>query len=93
MTGIVKIGTGAGQFFMPLIASMLITSHGWRTSYIIIGAGVLVSLIALTQLLRRNPSQIIPLPDFDNTPDCLKRKNMRNVNGHFILLPSYQTLI
>ncbi|MGM0382815.1 MAG: MFS transporter [Thermodesulfobacteriota bacterium] len=67
MTGIVKIGTGAGQFFMPLIASMLITSHGWRTSYIIIGAGVLVSLIALAQLLRRNPSQIIPLPDFDNT--------------------------
>jgi MFS family permease len=66
MTGIVKIGTGAGQFIMPLVASMLIMSYGWRTSYIIIGAGVLVSLVAIAQLLRRDPSQISPLPDFEN---------------------------
>lgn len=66
MTGIVKIGTGAGQFTMPLVASMLITSYGWRTSYIIIGAGVLLSLVAISQLLRRDPSQISPLPDCEN---------------------------
>jgi len=66
MTGIVKIGTGAGQFIMPLAASMLITSYGWRTSYIIIGVGVLVSLVAIAQLLRRDPSQISPLPDCEN---------------------------
>jgi len=66
MTGIVKIGTGAGQFIMPLAASMLITSYGWRTSYSIIGAGVLVSLVAIAQLLRRDPSQISPLPDCEN---------------------------
>ena len=66
MTGIVKIGTGAGQFIMPLVASMLITSYGWRTSYIIIGAGVLLSLVAIAQLLRRDPSQISPLPDCEN---------------------------
>ena len=28
MTGIVKIGTGAGQFIIPLVASMLITRYG-----------------------------------------------------------------
>jgi len=66
MTGIVKIGTGAGQFIMPLVASLLITSYGWRTSYIIIGAGVLLSLVAIAQLLRRDPSQISPLPDCAN---------------------------
>ena len=66
MTGIVKIGTGAGQFIMPFVTSMLITSYGWRTSYIIIGAGVLVSLVAIAQLLRRDPSQISPLPDCEN---------------------------
>jgi len=66
MTGIVKIGTGAGQFIMPLVACMLITSYGWRTSYIIIGAGVLVLLVAIAQLLRRDPSQISPLPDCEN---------------------------
>ena len=66
MTGIVKVGTGAGQFIIPLVASMLITSYGWRTSYIIIGVGVLVSLVAIAQLLRRDPGQISPLPDCEN---------------------------
>jgi MFS family permease len=66
MTGIVKIGTGAGQFIIPLIASILITSFGWRTSYFIIGTGVLLSLIAIAQLLRRDPSQILTLPNCDN---------------------------
>jgi len=66
MTGIVKVGTGAGQFIIPLVASILITSYGWRTSYIIIGAGVLVSLVSIAQLLRRDPSHISPLPDCEN---------------------------
>jgi len=66
MTGIVKVGTGAGQFIIPLVASMLITSYGWRTSYIIIGVGVLISLFAIAQFLRRDPSQISPLPDCEN---------------------------
>jgi MFS family permease len=66
MTGIVKIGTGAGQFIIPLVASILITTYGWRTSYSIIGAGVLVSLVAIAQLLRRDPSQISPLSDCEN---------------------------
>ena len=66
MTGIVKIGTGAGQFIIPLMASMLITRYGWRTSYFIIGSGVLLSLVAIAQLLRRDPSQISPLPDCEN---------------------------
>jgi MFS family permease len=58
MTGIVKIGTGAGQLIMPLAASILISKYGWRASYNIIGLTVLVSLVAISQLLKRNPAQI-----------------------------------
>jgi MFS family permease len=65
MTGIVKIGTGAGQFIIPLVASMLITRYGWRTSYNIIGAAVLISLVAISQLLRRDPGQIDLLQDYE----------------------------
>jgi MFS family permease len=73
MTGIVKIGTGAGQFIIPLAASILIASYGWRTSYIIIGAAVLLLLVSIAQLLRRDPSQLAPLPDYEEEPSGGKR--------------------
>jgi MFS family permease len=63
MTGIVKVGTGAGQLVMPLVASLLIAGYGWRTSYVIIGAAAMVLLIFIGQLLRRNPAQMGLLPD------------------------------
>jgi len=65
MTGIVKMGTGIGQFVMPLIASMFITGYGWQTSYIIIGISVVVLLISIGQPLRRDPASIGLLPDGD----------------------------
>ena len=65
MTGIAKVGTGAGQFALPLIASMLIIRYGWRTSYLIIGAAVLILLVSIAQLLKRDPSQIGMMPDGD----------------------------
>jgi MFS family permease len=65
MTGIVKVGTGAGQFAIPLIASMLIMRYGWRTSYLIVGAAVLIILVSVAQLLKRDPSQIGLMPDGD----------------------------
>ena len=63
MTGIVKVGTGAGQFTIPLAAGMLITGYGWRTSYFIIGGSELLLLVSIAQLLRRDPSQMGLLPD------------------------------
>jgi MFS family permease len=63
MTGIVKVGTGAGQLTIPLAASILITSYGWRTSYIIMGVAVLLLLMSIAQLLRRDPSQMGLSPD------------------------------
>ncbi len=45
MTGIVKVGTGAGQLLVPLAATALIAAYGWRTSYLIMGVTVMLALI------------------------------------------------
>ncbi|MFC1798448.1 MFS transporter [Thermodesulfobacteriota bacterium] len=58
MTGIVKVGTGAGQFSIPLMVSLLIAAYGWRTSYVILGITVMLLLISIRQLLRRDPGQM-----------------------------------
>lgn len=58
MTGIVKVGTGMGQLMIPLAASLLIKSYGWRTSYLIIGVAGLLLLVSIAQLLRRDPIQM-----------------------------------
>jgi MFS family permease len=63
ITGIVKVGTGLGQLTVPLIATAFIVRYGWRTSYIILGALVLFSLVAVAQVLRRDPQEIGLLPD------------------------------
>jgi len=63
MTGITKVGTGARQLIMPLIASVLIAGFGWRTSYVIMGWAVIILYIILSQFMRRDPQQMGLLPD------------------------------
>ena len=63
MTGIVKVGTGSGQLLLPLIATGLIAVFGWRSSCFIIGAVALVALVAVAQLMRRDPQAVGLLPD------------------------------
>lgn len=55
MTGIVKVGTGAGQFSLPLAASALILLYGWRSTIAIVGAVVAVILVVMAQFLHRDP--------------------------------------
>ncbi|WP_319525996.1 MFS transporter [uncultured Desulfosarcina sp.] len=55
MTGIVKVGTGAGQFVIPLAASGLILIYGWRWSFVFIGGGVALVLVTIAQWIRRDP--------------------------------------
>jgi len=57
MTGITKVGTGAGQLVFPLMASTLIASYGWRNAYIVLGAVSLVLLSIIALLLRRKPEE------------------------------------
>ena len=62
MTGIVTSGSGIGTILLSLVASRLISDHGWRLSYIIVGGGVLVLLMLAAQFLRRDPRQVGQLP-------------------------------
>ena len=55
MTGIAKVGTGAGQFAIPLAAGWLIVVYGWRWSFVVIGIGVALMLVVTAQFLRRDP--------------------------------------
>jgi MFS family permease len=66
MSGIVKVGTGCGQLFVPLIATALITAFGWRQSCFIIGAVALAAHVALAQVMRRDPRSVGLLPDGGN---------------------------
>ncbi|MEJ2219693.1 MAG: MFS transporter [Desulfobacterales bacterium] len=63
VTGIVKVGTGAGQMVIPFLVSVLIIRYGWRSSCVIVGVAVLIMLVAIAQLLRRDPSQMGLAPD------------------------------
>ena len=65
MTGIIKVGAGVGILLMPLVTNWLISSYGWRTSYIIIGGVVLVFVVVASQFLKRDPSKMGLLPDGD----------------------------
>jgi MFS family permease len=62
MTGIVKVGTGAGQFAAPFLASVLIAFYGWRQAYITIGLAALVLLLWIAQILQSRPEdQDVPI--------------------------------
>jgi len=63
MSGITKVGTGLGMMVMPLVANGLINAFGWRNAYIILGILVLVTVLPLARLLRRDPAEIGELPD------------------------------
>lgn len=58
VTGIVKVGTGAGQLTVPLLASFLILAYGWRSAFLIIGLSGMILLILTSRLLRRDPSEL-----------------------------------
>ncbi len=65
MTGLVKVGTGAGQLLLPLVATAIISSFGWRNSYVLIGTVCLVLLVLLAQPLKRDPQILGLCPDGD----------------------------
>jgi MFS family permease len=55
MTGIVKVGTGAGQVIMPLAASVFISGYGWRETCLFLAAIGVIGIIPLALFLRHDP--------------------------------------
>lgn len=58
ITGLVKVGTGAGQLIMPLTASLLIAGFGWRISIVVIGIFGMILLVLISRLLHRDPEKM-----------------------------------
>jgi len=58
MTGIVAAGTGFGALIAPPVVSRLVSSYGWRVSYVILGGIILGVVVLCAQFIRRDPVQM-----------------------------------
>jgi MFS family permease len=79
MTGVLMLGSGVGGLFMPPVANWLISNHGWRTSYIILGGILLAVILVASQFLKRDPSQVNQVPYGADEP--AEEKSRANVTG------------
>jgi MFS family permease len=68
MTGLVKVGSGAGQMGMSLLAGLLVLYYGWRHASVFIGLIVAIVLGGAGLLLRRDPGQMGQMPDGGELP-------------------------
>jgi len=66
MTGTIIAGLGIGGLIVPPVATHLISTYGWRTSYIILGSIVLVVVVLAAQFLKRDPSKVGQVPYGEN---------------------------
>ena len=66
MTGIALSGASLGMITMPPLATWLIITYGWRTSFTIIGLAAMIVIIPATQFIKRDPAQTRQLPDGEN---------------------------
>jgi MFS family permease len=62
MMGLAFSGMGAGVLVIGPLAQWLITGHGWRAAYLVLGVGTLAVLIPLIALGVREPTTAAPLP-------------------------------
>lgn len=58
MTGIVAAGTGFGTLIAPPVVSRLVSSYGWRVSYVILGGIVLGIVVVCAQFIRHEPARM-----------------------------------
>jgi MFS family permease len=72
MSGLIKVGTGAGMLVMPIFVTWLITTHGWRNAFAVLGVLILVMIISLSQSLVRDPAKKGQLPDNEREADVGK---------------------
>jgi MFS transporter, OFA family, oxalate/formate antiporter len=61
--GIAGSGGGVGPLIIAPLASFLIMTFSWRTTYIVMGIVDLTVIIAVAMLLKRSPAEIGLLPD------------------------------
>jgi MFS family permease len=64
---VVLAGNGTGSILMPVLAQHVITAHGWRTAYLVLGAVALLG-IPLTALFVRNNPVVEATPELLDKP-------------------------
>ncbi len=62
MSSMLTASAAVGVMSFPLISSLLISSYGWRTSYLILGGIVLATTVCGALFIRRSPDEIGILP-------------------------------
>ena len=72
MSGLIKVGTGAGMLVMPIFVTWLITNYGWRNAFAVLGVLILIMIISLSQSLVRDPAKKGQLPDNEREADVSK---------------------
>ena len=65
--GIATSGTGLGVLVVSPFAAYLISSVGWRTSYVVLAVVVWLVVIPVAMLLRQDPREIGAFPDGVNS--------------------------
>jgi MFS family permease len=94
MTGLVSSGAGAGMLIIPTSTSHLIGAYGWRSSFVIMGVFVLISVLAAAQFMKRDPAEIgaVPYGESRNPPG----RELHNATGHAfreaLRLPQFWTI-
>ncbi|MCK9274849.1 MAG: MFS transporter [Syntrophales bacterium] len=58
MTGVISAAIGIGAVTGPPLANKLIVGYGWRMSYFILGASLMILVVSSAQLLKRDPADI-----------------------------------
>ncbi len=56
MTGVVKVGTAAGQVALPPLAALLIAGFGWRAAVVALGVAAAALLLLAAQSMKMPPA-------------------------------------
>ena len=80
--GIAFMGTSFGGMVMNPVETRLLLAYGWRTSYVIVGVGIMLVAIPLVLLfIRTRPSDMDMLPDgeemTEQQPEALSGHSLR----------------
>jgi MFS family permease len=64
--GLAGSGGSMGTLVLPPLAQYLVSAVGWRTAYLIFGAGVFIALNVVARVMRRDPETLGLTPDGDS---------------------------
>jgi MFS family permease len=75
------IGLSSAGFAAPILTSALVDAYGWRTSWVILGVGLLFLVLPAASLMRRRPEDYGMLPDGDDPHAPVNTGNVRVVTA------------